>query len=225
MADRDPNRVVVFAKLPRPGHVKTRLAESIGECKACDLYLAWVPPYIRNLVADSTLSVEITLAIEPGWNRAEALREAREWIPVEVDWTLQQGEGLGERLTHAFDRQFERGFSRVFALGADSPHLKPQSLAPCFQLIQESDVALGPTEDGGYYTIGLRNPPGDLFRNIRWSTSETLQDTRTAAEKLGLTVAEGPNSYDLDTLEDLNRLIQEKAVENWRELDAILKET
>ncbi|MCB9770695.1 MAG: TIGR04282 family arsenosugar biosynthesis glycosyltransferase [Candidatus Omnitrophica bacterium] len=224
MDPKDRIRLVVFAKLPKEGFVKSRLAQSIGERKACELYRTWVPPFIDHLLHNpSEFSVEVTLAVEPDWNAEDSLREAQEWIPGAVDWTVQVGDGLGERLTNAFEDQFNQGWNRVFALGTDSPHLSLQSLSPCFRCLEKSDIALGPTEDGGYYTIGMKRRPGKLFRNIRWSTEYTLADTKKSAQNLGLSVGTGPISYDLDTLEDLNRLLRERAVDNWRELDAILK--
>ncbi len=221
-------RLVVFAKFPQPGRVKTRLAETIGPEKACQLYRAWVPPFIQYLSKHHHKEISIEIALAPpesdSVTEESMLENARNWIPEKVDWGFQSGTGLGERLTRAFEYQFEHGWTQVFAIGTDSPQIPWPSFLRCFNLLKDCDLVLGPTEDGGYYTVGMKKRPGDLFREIRWSSPLTLKDTRLSAQNLGWTVGIGPLEYDLDTIEDLNRLIEERAVDYWPELKAILKE-
>lgn len=220
-------RLVVFARLPLRGRVKTRLAESIGEEKTLRLYREWVPPALERLLSlGPSVSIEITLAApaDEGVSDADALDQARSWIPLPVDWSFQSGPGLGERLTDAFDRQFNAGWTRVFALGADSPHLTTEDLIANFRLLEGNDLVLGPTEDGGYYAVGLKSRPNGVFAGVRWSSEFTLADTEANARRKGWTVGLGPMSFDIDTLEDLNRLIREGAAAEWGTLRRILSE-
>lgn len=220
-------RLVVFAKLPIQGRVKTRLAESIGAEKTLRLYREWVPPAIEKLLSlGPSVSIEITLdppAVE-GVSDAEALDQARSWIPLPVDWSLQSGPGLGERLTEAFDRQYASGWTRVFALGTDSPHLTTEDLTANFRLLDRNDLVLGPTEDGGYYAVGLKSPPDGVFAGVRWSSESTLADTEANARRKGWSVGLGPMSFDIDTFEDLDRLMREGAAAEWGTLRRILSE-
>ncbi|MCA9449923.1 MAG: hypothetical protein KC931_22570, partial [Candidatus Omnitrophica bacterium] len=94
-------RLVIFAKLPRIGRVKTRLARSVGDRKALALYRDWVPPFINRLVEElPEASIEVTLAVDAASEDATAsIQEAQRWLPAALDWSIQEGNGLGERLT------------------------------------------------------------------------------------------------------------------------------
>ena len=221
---REGVRLIVFAKLPVPGQVKTRLGESLGAAKAAALYKAWLPPFIEKLLElGDRVSIEVCVApagegFVPG---NETIEESKRWLSYPVGFTLQEGADLGDRLTRAFDRSFEAGWKKVFVLGSDSPHLTSKEIETNLELLDAYDVVLGPTEDGGYYAVGLSGPPGDLFDRIRWSSPNTLADTERAARRMGLSVGKGPISYDLDTLEDLTRLIRSEP-ERWSFLQEIL---
>lgn len=219
-----PVRAVVFARLPRPGLVKTRLAASVGDEKAAALYQSWVPPFVARLTAIPGLSVEVCLdpAETVPAERGAPINEATEWIPTNVDWGFQEGAGLTERLTNAFDRQFDAGWTSVLAIGSDSPQLEASLIRQLMKLLDTHPVVLGPAEDGGYYAVGLRQPPGSLFEGVRWSSDQTCRDTIRAAEGLGWHCGHGPMSYDIDTLADLERLIAEDREGQWGDLGRIL---
>lgn len=215
--------LLVFVKPPIPGEVKTRLAREVGPETACRLYRAWVPPLIETLLRIEETRIEICLAPpreEP--DREEVLARARKWLPFPVRWSWQRGEELGERLANAFRTSLETGSKSVFAVGSDSPHLADKHLQENFNLLEEKDLVLGPAEDGGYYTVGMKRDPGDLFQNIPWSTESTLEATRKAARARGWSVGLGPESFDLDTVEDVLRLIEEDP-DRWRFLKEILE--
>ena len=220
-------RVVVFLKLPHPGEVKTRLAHSVGKEKAAALYRTWVPPFIQSLTHHrSEISLEVALAPpENGLTTKEALiEEAKDWLGCDLDWSIQVGVGLGERLKRAFEEQFDKEWNRVLALGTDSPHLSWHDLSTCIHLLTANSLVLGPTEDGGYYTVGMNQRPGTLFQEVRWSSPSTYRDTESAARNMGWSIGRGPLSYDIDTIADLNRLIDERAMDCWPDLESILKE-
>lgn len=217
-------RLIVFAKLPIPGEVKTRLAESVGTEKAAALYRAWVPSFLETLVGlGERFSIEVCVARPEGGfpTDDETLARSRIWLPYPVDFSLQEGAGLGERLRIAFGRVFESGWTKVLIFGSDSPQLTTGDMEANLRLLDGHDLSLGPAEDGGYYAIGLSRPPGELFEKVRWSGPHTLADTEEAARAMGWTVAFGPQHYDIDTFEDLNRLIRSDP-ERWTSLQGIL---
>ncbi|NUN96659.1 MAG: TIGR04282 family arsenosugar biosynthesis glycosyltransferase [Candidatus Omnitrophica bacterium] len=221
----DQARAMVFAKLPAVGCVKTRLAREVGELAAARLYEAWVPPFVATLTSMApAVSVEVCLAVEPGVDHAHAAEQARQWLSTEAEVAFQCGEDLGLRLKHAFDRQFDRGWTQVLAIGSDSPQLSADIVRENLRLFENSDIILGPASDGGYYLLGLSRPPEDMFETVRWSCSTTFEDTLRAAKRKGWRAGIGPESYDIDTLADLERLLGE-GEGDWSFLRRFLEES
>jgi hypothetical protein len=217
-------RLIVFAKLPIPGEVKTRLGEAVGIERAAAIYRAWVPTFIETLLElGDRVSIEVCVAppneVYP--TPEEIVERARRWLPYPVDFALQVGVDLREKLRNAFDRSFKAGWAAVLVLGSDSPQLTAEEIRTNLNLLSDHELSLGPAEDGGYYAIGLSRPPGELFEKVRWSGPHTLADTEEAARAMGWTVAFGPQHYDIDTFEDLNRLIRSDP-ERWTSLQGIL---
>jgi rSAM/selenodomain-associated transferase 1 len=127
------------------------------------------------------------------------------------DLLAQRGHDLGMRQRSVFKDLFEAGHSKVLVIGSDLPTLPVSHIEDALSQIDDSMVVLGPSEDGGYYLMGLAAPRGndtvpDLFTDIRWSTASTLEDTIRAAEQNGLTVSQVAPWYDIDTAEGLSRL-------------------
>jgi rSAM/selenodomain-associated transferase 1 len=193
-----------MVKAPRAGSVKTRLvpplareeAASLAECFARDTVAA-----VRRVVRD----VLVAYAPDDGRDALEAL------FKDDVLWFAQHGEDLGARIESAASYAFERGHGPVVIVGTDSPTLPPTFVERAVASLSagETDVALGPTEDGGYYLVGLRQTFGGLFRNVEWSTSRVYLQTADNASRLGLRVLELPRWYDVDTHADLLRLRDE----------------
>ncbi len=184
-------RVVVLTRTPEPGRVKTRLIPALGAEGAARLHEAMALEVVGRALR-SGLGVDVRLSGAPDHPFACAL----EALGARV---LPQGEGdLGERLLRALS-----GGERRLALGTDCLGFDPAWLREAASL---DEVALGPAEDGGYWTIGLRDPPPELFRGVPWSTADVLQATLQRASALGLRVRLLPTCYDIDTPEDLARL-------------------
>lgn len=126
----------------------------------------------------------------------------------------QRGADLGERLQHCFAELFALGFASVVAIGADSPTLPGENVYDAFEaLVEEDAVVLGPTDDGGYYLIGMRQMYDGLFQGIPWSSAEVLNTTIKRAEAAEVDVLLLPEWYDVDTPAALERL-QEEVREN-----------
>jgi rSAM/selenodomain-associated transferase 1 len=118
----------------------------------------------------------------------------------------QRGGDLGARMHAALSDAFARGADRVVLVGSDLPSLPTAYLTEAFAGLEAHDVALGPSEDGGYYLIGMRTPHEALFTDIAWGSARVFEQTLTAAKALGLSVAQVPSWFDVDTEQDLARL-------------------
>lgn len=195
------NTIVVFAKIPIPGQVKTRLAAQIGHEAAAAGHAAFVHD-ILNLVA----SVDCTrwLALGNGSPQdhrvfANASNQGFHYVP-------QPAGDLGDRLKAVIDACFQNGSAKVLVIGTDSPTLPKQILEDAFLQLEDHDVVLGPSFDGGYYLVGLKSSHHQLFTNISWSTETVASETVEAAHRLGLKVSLLPFWYDVDTFEDLRFL-------------------
>jgi rSAM/selenodomain-associated transferase 1 len=187
-------RLVIFLKAPRPGQVKTRLAQTIGDAPACAAYRELVEVLLESL---STLSnVELRYSPEDG------LPEIQSWL--RAGWQARpQGAGdLGRRLEAATAESFATNSERVVIIGSDCPTIMPSDIQDAWRALATHDLVLGPATDGGYWLIGLRSPCPALFRNIHWSTDQVLAQTRERAETSGLTVYLLREQADVDTAAD-----------------------
>jgi rSAM/selenodomain-associated transferase 1 len=196
---------IVMVKAPRAGAVKTRLVPPLTAAEAAALAASFARDTlacVRRVVA------EVFVAYAPADGRAET--EAL-LAGGELFWTEQRGEDLGERLASAAADAFARGRGPVLIVGTDSPTLPASFVARAAGALGggEADVALGPTEDGGYYLVGLRRPAPGLFREVAWSTPLAYRQTAANAARLGLRTLELPRWYDVDTPADLRRLRDE----------------
>jgi hypothetical protein len=131
--------------------------------------------------------------------------EARFKIPV---WD-QMGDDLGARMVSAFNKALGSPYRSVVIIGTDIPGINGQLLTSAVKSLQEHDVVLGPTVDGGYYLIGLRVPVPALFENMPWSTDQVYALTERKIQALGLSLAVLPTLRDLDTVADLDQFVRD----------------
>jgi hypothetical protein len=189
--------IVVLAKYPTPGRVKTRLAAAIGTASACRLYAA----FIRDLRARlREWDGPVWWAFTPARAPFPRLVGSRRCFP-------QRGADLGVRIHHAIAEVARRTSGPVLALGADAPHVSLRALERAARgLARGTDVALGPAADGGYYLIGLARPTPALFADVPWSTAEVAEATRRRCRELGLSLLEVDRGFDVDGVDDLRAL-------------------
>lgn len=207
-------RILLFAKPPVPGRVKTRLAPLLGAEGAAELYAAFledVAAAVRSVEAEAELWLEPPAGEDragPAAVRAEGAALA-ERLGLGLRWQ-EEGGGLGARLRGAFERVFADGVAAAVALGSDHPTIPAARLADAFRALETSQVTVGPSRDGGYYLIGLTRSvwpaAADLFREVPWSTPRVLDVTRSRIERLRLRVRELPAWYDVDEPGDLAAL-------------------
>ena len=194
-----PERLIVFARFPEAGQVKTRLIPALGADRAAQLQAALTHATLD--VAGQYCSgrpCEQQVQFAGG----DAARMGR-LFGVDRQYEAQVGNGLGERLEHAVSASFHSGVQRLVVIGTDCPELDSCRLNDAFAALTHSDVVLGPALDGGYYLIGMRTPRVELFRGIDWGTERVLQQTLTIARRLGIRVHRLQPLSDLDHAEDL----------------------
>lgn len=187
------HRLVVFARAPRPGTVKSRLAAALGDAGACAAYVTLARHVLARLAA--VPAGELRHAPD------DAGAELAGWLPPGWRLAPQGGGDLGARLERAFAEHFGRGAARVVVVGSDCPDMSAADIADAGRALAEHDLVLGPAEDGGYWLIGLRaGAPGwpGLFHDMPWSTPALLEATLGRASALGLASARLRTLRDVD---------------------------
>lgn len=188
------NLLLLFVRKPILGKCKTRLAQSIGEEKALEVYqhlLEHTATVVKNVKADK----QVLYADEIGENDA--------WDEAIFEKYKQVGKDLGERMHHAFAQGFERGYKNIIIMGSDLFTISQDEVNAAFQAFQRAEVVIGPAEDGGYYMLGLNEMNEAVFENKNWSTEEVLSQTLADITDKELSLLEEKN--DIDTFEDLKK--------------------
>jgi rSAM/selenodomain-associated transferase 1 len=199
--------LVVFAKAPIPGQVKTRLCPPLTPDEAATVHGSFVLDTLertRAAVSKFRLPVDRYLACAPSSALAFfKVMEERQAVRL-LD---QEGDELGARMNRVFETLFARGYGRVLIVGTDVPSLPLESYQQAVQLLDRYDMVLGPALDGGYYVVGLKKAAPALFQDMPWSTDRVLALTKEKAAGLGLGVGLLPEWRDVDTIDDLKALI------------------
>ena len=196
-----PVPVLVFAKPPRPGRAKTRLGAEIGADRAAEFAAAFLADTLDRAVAELAEPIVLVGDGEP----ADFAATLPDGVPSGVEF-LPQGDGdLGARLRRAIAATLETGAAGAIALGADTPHLPLEWVARAADAVREGRHALGPSDDGGYYLVGV--PAGgdrpELFEGHPWGEPGVLESTRQSLAALGLDCLELPAFWDIDHRCDL----------------------
>lgn len=193
--------VVIMAKVPEAGSVKTRLCPPLAPHTAAALYRAFLVDKIAQV--RQLAQARPTIAYTPEDSRDFFAALAPDFLLIP-----QQGADLGERLANSFAQCFAMGYTGVMAIDSDSPTLPTDFLQQAVDLLAmpHTNVVIGPSDDGGYYLIGLRALHRELFDNMPWSTAAVAPETQKRATAKGLKIAWLPPWFDIDTAEDLRRL-------------------
>lgn len=192
--------LLVFAKAPIAGRVKTRLIPATGPGRAAALHAAMVLQTLRTAQRSGFDTIEL-------WCQPRAqhpfFRLCRRRFGAVLK--TQHGQNLGARIVHAVSNALKR-YRRAVVIGTDCPELCAHDLKQAWQWLAGPYAAvLGPCEDGGYFLIGLRRPLPELFCDMAWGGSKVLETTRLRLGRLGVAWAELPLRWDLDRPQDLAR--------------------
>ena len=194
--------LVIMAKAPRPGMVKTRLTPSLPLPAVTAFYRCLLDDTLA--LARSLGTVEIAVMC-PSSDVEELARLAGDGVRV----VAQRGEGLAAGLTSVFAQFAAAGRKRVIAFNSDTPHLPASVLEAAFETLTAHDVVIGPTHDGGYYLVGAKAAYPALFDGDRMGTESALDALLARARAMQLSVGFTDPCYDIDVADDLMRLAAE----------------
>lgn len=199
------NALIIFAKAPVPGKVKTRLQPHLSAEQCASLHESFITDTLS--IAREIEGADIFLACHPGVEHPFFLKVARDFG---IRLTAQRGNDLGERMDNAIKWGLEMRYGKVIVIGSDSPDLPPDYIRDGFEMLDSSEMVLGPSRDGGYYLIGGRKQL-PVFYDVPWSSSRVFGTTLEIARKKGITFSILREWYDIDTCEDLERFRASKS--------------
>jgi len=183
--------LIVFVKNNIIGKVKTRLAKTVGDNKAFEVYKQLI-----DITEECSLKVDSDKHIY----FSEKVITSK-WVD-ELKF-VQQGNSLGDRMSNAFEKGFKQGYEKVILIGSDLPEISPSIIQEGFDKLEKSEVVFGPAEDGGYYLIGMKKPRKFIFENKPWSETELLKLTLEELGKQDVSYSFLQTLNDIDTFEDL----------------------
>lgn len=197
-------RLVVFAKQPVPGRVKTRMSPPLSDEDAAELYARMLDDVLAaSAVAVERFGLEGVLAVDPPGAVDALARRA----PPAFRCVAQRGAGLAARMTRALSEAGAADAWPALLRGSDSPALAPEAIGAALDALREVDLVLIPDLDGGYSLVGVRRPAQGLFAHAM-STGRVAEDTLAAAARAGLSARSLAASFDLDTVADLRWLAE-----------------
>lgn len=184
--------IIIFTRNPELGKVKTRLATTVGDEAALNIYkflLAHTEKTIREINCDKAVYYSEMVRYEDIWDNANYQK------------FVQQGNDLGIRMQNAFQSAFNNNYKKVLIIGSDLPDLSAELITNAINKLDDYDVVIGPANDGGYYLLGLKSLPFNIFENKIWGSSSVLNKTLDNLENESVFLLEELN--DIDTFEDM----------------------
>ena len=183
--------LIVFVKNLKLGKVKTRLAKTIGNQAAFEVYyeLVKITEQVTQTIPIDKHIYFSDLVIEDKWSNEYK--------------TVQQGNDLGERMKNAFKKGFEKGYERIVLIGSDLPDISYKIIKEGIDLLNEFDVVFGPAKDGGYYLIGLTKMHNFIFENKPWSQQNLMEETLKELSIQNIAYSTLSTLNDIDTIDDL----------------------
>ena len=193
----DKELLIIFLRNPQLGKVKTRLASSIGEVQALEIY---------NLLLNRTRTITQGLDCDKIVYYSDFIDNDDDWSSTNYKKALQMGDSLGQKMHHAFQQGFDSGYNKIGIIGSDCYELDQHAIEQAFNELNKQDLVVGPASDGGYYLLGIKKMAPSLFKNKLWSTPLVLKDTLKDAEDLGLSVKLLQQLNDVDSEDDLGTI-------------------
>ncbi len=185
--------LIIFVKNPEPGKVKTRIALSMGNEKAVSIY--------KELL-EHTKKITQLLLIDKFVFYADEINQNDLWDNNSFHKLVQHGNNLGERMRNAFDFIFEKGYNSVCIIGSDCMELSDDIIMSAFYGLNKNDIVIGPSTDGGYYLLGLKQTIEVLFLDKPWSTEGVLTETINDIKKMKHSYILLELLTDIDTEQD-----------------------
>ncbi|MGJ8761562.1 TIGR04282 family arsenosugar biosynthesis glycosyltransferase [Polaribacter sp. R2A056_3_33] len=186
------NLLLIFTRNPELGKAKTRLAKTVGDEKALEIY-KFLLEKTRNISSEVTSDKAVYYSVK--------IRENDIWDAKSYQKHQQVGEDLGIRMLNAFKNSFDAGYKKVMIIGSDLYDLTSKNIENAFKKLDTNDVVLGPAEDGGYYLLGMNALQENIFKNKDWGTASVRKDTLTDLQDKAVFLLEELN--DVDVFEDI----------------------
>lgn len=186
------NLLLIFTRNPELGKGKRRLAATIGDQAAFNIY---------KFLLDHTVTITKNLYAEKQVYYSEEIWEDDIWDHKKFAKKLQTGDDLGARMANAFQEGFQNEYQKIIIIGSDMLDLSQEDLEAAFKALEKSDFVIGPAEDGGYYLLGMKKFMPELFKNKSWGTETVLKDTLADLENKTTALLETKN--DVDYYEDI----------------------
>lgn len=193
----DSSLLMVFMKNQVKGKVKTRLASTVGDELAFEVYNLLISRTTNVISQLEGINIEIHFS---DFIDENLLGDSQ------CEKFIQQGDDLGQRMRNAFANAFKKGFKKIVIIGSDCFDLNVSIIYQSFEVLEKKNIVIGPANDGGYYLLGMKSPCYELFEGISWSTGEVLCETLLVLKKKGLSYELLIELADIDTEDDL-RLI------------------
>ena len=188
------NLIIVFVRTPELGKVKTRLAKTIGDQAALTIY---------KLLLKHTATVLHELSFDKVVYYSKKIENNDFWEASLFEKKLQKGADLGERMQQAFETAFDRGYKKVLIIGSDLFELTSTLIISALEALERYDISIGPSLDGGYYLLGMKELHPAVFKNKKWGTNSVLKNTLQDLKQQNVKLLEALN--DIDTFEDLQQ--------------------
>ncbi|MDP4284757.1 MAG: TIGR04282 family arsenosugar biosynthesis glycosyltransferase [Bacteroidota bacterium] len=195
--------VLIFVKNLIPGQVKTRLAATIGNEAALNIYGELLQH--TNHITQSLDAAKIVFY-------SSYIEEHDYWHIKDFKKQIQEGNDLGERMQHAFTSAFEEGYEKAVIMGSDCPGINEEIIKSAFVTLNKCDVAIGPASDGGYYLLGMKKLHAGLFKDVEWSTDVVLSQTIDRCRRSDLSYILLPVLDDVDEEKDLKYMKKKRLV-------------
>ena len=186
--------LMVFVRNPQLGTVKTRLATTVGDKVALEIYIE-----LMRHTAEVTHKVSADKKVF----YSDKIEQNDIWTEMNFSKALQTKGTLGQRMENAFRTAFEKGYKKVLIVGSDLYSLKTSHIEKALHQLDKKEVVIGPAQDGGYYLLGLKKNLPALFCNKSWGTSSVLKDTLNDLKLKSIFLMEPLN--DIDNFEDLKK--------------------
>lgn len=187
--------ILIFTRNPELGKVKTRLAASIGDQNALEIYVQ---------LLEHTKKVALETPYDKQVLYSEAINTNDMWEAASFQKKLQVGEDLGDRMYNAFQGGFNAGYEKIVIIGSDLIALESSDISTAISKLDDNDIVIGPAEDGGYYLLGMKKVPENIFTNKEWGTDTVLADTLLDITNLKYHLLKEKN--DIDTYEDIKNI-------------------
>ncbi|MFC1561751.1 TIGR04282 family arsenosugar biosynthesis glycosyltransferase [candidate division KSB1 bacterium] len=194
------NALVIFAKYPEPGKVKTRLSPELSPVTAAHLYRAMVEDITAEHIGSELY--DTILYVDPDAARAFF----RDLFGPNVIIRTQKGNDLGSRMMNTFAETFKAGYENTVIIGSDCPGITFGTVRRAVRSLKNNRVVIGPSEDGGYYLIGMSRLVPELFCDMEWSTENVFRQTVSRLDAMEITCSLLEKKYDIDSFHDLENL-------------------